>query len=226
MSDLGWIKLHRKLLEHPLFKDPQALTLWVQLLLRANHKDARIMVGNSFVDIKRGQFLTGRDKLSEYTGINRSKLERLLKLLESEQQIEQQKTTKYRIISIVNYDKYQDAEQQVSINRATSEQQVSTNKNDKNVKNDKKEIVKRTQFKKPELSEVKNYMLEKGADFSLANKEAERYFNYYEANGWKVGKNKMANWKSACTNWLNRIDDFKKEEKGKLLTNDTGWING
>ena len=94
------------------------------------------MIGNKFVDIKRGQLLTGRNKLSEYTGINRSKLERLLNLLESEQQIEQLKTTKYRLISIVNYDAYQSTEQQVSNERATSEQQVSTNKNVNNKKNE------------------------------------------------------------------------------------------
>jgi len=132
----GWIKLHRKLLDHPLFCDPQAFALWVQLLLRANHKNARVMIGNTFVDIKRGQLLTGRNKLSDHTGINRSKLERLLNLLESEHQIEQQKTTKYRLISISNYDKYQGDEQQLSIKRATTEQQLSTNKNDNNVNNE------------------------------------------------------------------------------------------
>ena len=135
----GWIKLHRKTLENPLTKNPDGFMLWVQLLLRANHKDARIMVGNKFVDIKRGQLLTGRNKLVEYTGINRSKLERLLNLLESEHQIEQQKTTKYRLISITNYDKYQGDEQQTSNKRATNEQQLSTNKNEKNVDNDNNE---------------------------------------------------------------------------------------
>ena len=136
----GWIKLHRKLLEHPLFSDPQAFMLWVQLLLRANHKEARVMIGNQFVEIKRGQLLTGRNKLSEHTGINRSKLERLLNLLEIEHQIEQQKTTKYRLISITNYDKYQGDEQQTSNKRATTEQQLSTNKNDNNNKNEKETI--------------------------------------------------------------------------------------
>lgn len=134
----GWIKLHRKILENPLFSNPQAFILWMQLLLRANHKDAKVMLGNQVVEVKRGQLLTGRNKLSEYTGLNRSKLERLLDLFENEQQIEQQKTTKYRLISITNYDKYQGDEQQLSNKRATTEQQLSTNKNDNNNKNEKK----------------------------------------------------------------------------------------
>ena len=120
-SNSGWISLHRKILEHPIFSDPQAFTLWVQLLLRANHKEKKVMVGNKFIEVKRGQLLTGRNKLVEYTGIDRNKIERLLNLFENEAQIEQQKTTKYRLISITNYNQYQDTEHQTSIKRATNE---------------------------------------------------------------------------------------------------------
>jgi len=136
-SNSGWISLHRKILEHPIFSDPQAFTLWVQLLLRANHKEKKVMVGNKFIEVKRGQLLTGRNKLVEYTGIDRNKIERLLNLFENEAQIEQQKTTKYRLISITNYNQYQDTEHQTSIKRATNEQQTSTNNN---VNNENKNI--------------------------------------------------------------------------------------
>lgn len=217
----GWIKVHRKILENPIFNNPDAFMLWMQLLLRVNHKDAKVMVGNSIVDIKRGQFLTGRNKLSEYTGINRSKLERLLKMLESEHQIEQQKTTKYRVISITNYDKYQSAEQQVSNKRATSEQQVSTNKNDKNVNNDKNESkAPRAQFKAPTQIEVENYFLSKGFTFEDAKRESVKFYSYYDSKGWLVGKSKMKNWKSAVTGWIARSSDKPKQE---LNFNTTGW---
>jgi hypothetical protein len=32
-------------------------------------------------------------------------------------------------------------------------------------------------------------------------KEAEKFWNYYESNGWKVGKNPMKDWKAAAANW-------------------------
>jgi len=137
MSDpQGWISLHRKIIDNPLFEDPHALMLWVYLLLRANHKPAKILRGNRTVAIKRGQFLTGRKSLSKATGIQESKIERLLKLFESEQQIEQQKTTKYRLISITNYNEYQGSEQQINNKRTTTEQQLNTNNNDNNDNND------------------------------------------------------------------------------------------
>ena len=58
--------------------------------------------------------------------------------------------------------------------------------------------VTRDVFIKPSIVELKNYMLEIGmADVS------EKWFDYYESNGWLVGKNKMKNWKAAVRTWKN-----------------------
>ena len=52
-------------------------------------------------------------------------------------------------------------------------------------------------FGKPTLEEVKSLFQEKGFPA-----EAEKFFDYYEANGWRVGKNPMKNWRAAVANWL------------------------
>jgi len=96
MSNQGWISLHRSFMDSPLYQDSQAVHLWVHLLLKANHKDGKVLIGNKMISVPRGSFITGRDKLVLETGLNRSKIERTLKLLISEQQIEQRATTKYR----------------------------------------------------------------------------------------------------------------------------------
>lgn len=54
----------------------------------------------------------------------------------------------------------------------------------------------RSNFFPPTVEEVKQYCREKG--YSL---EAERFADYYESNGWMVGKNKMKDWKAAVRNW-------------------------
>jgi hypothetical protein len=55
-----------------------------------------------------------------------------------------------------------------------------------------------SRFEKPTLSELKTYMTEIGmADVS------EKWFDYYESNGWLVGKNKMKNWRAAVRTWKN-----------------------
>ena len=53
-------------------------------------------------------------------------------------------------------------------------------------------------FVKPSIVEIKTYMMEIGmTDVS------EKWFDYYESNGWLVGKNKMKNWKAAVRTWKN-----------------------
>lgn len=54
-------------------------------------------------------------------------------------------------------------------------------------------------FQKPTLEEIRAYLNEKGYTFS-----AEAFYNFYESNGWKVGKNPMKSWKAACTTWQER----------------------
>lgn len=66
-----------------------------------------------------------------------------------------------------------------------------------------KESTKRTAFVPPSLDEISAYISEKG--YSV---DAERFFNFYEAKGWMIGKTKMKKWKNAVANW-------EKDEKEK-----------
>lgn len=66
-----------------------------------------------------------------------------------------------------------------------------------------KESTKRTAFVPPSLDEISAYISEKG--YSV---DAERFFNFYEAKGWMIGKNRMKSWKAAVANW-------EKDEKEK-----------
>ncbi len=138
----GWIKLHRKLLDNPIIvKDSDYLSVWIYVLLNATHKEYDTLFQGKRITLKKGQLITGRKSISEKLKINESKVQRILKTLENEQQIKQQKGNKNRLITILSWDKYQQdehqTEQQVNNNRTTSEQQVNTNKNEKNIKNDK-----------------------------------------------------------------------------------------
>lgn len=96
------------------------------------------------ITLKKGQLLTGRKSISEKLKIDENKVQRILKILENEHQIEQQTSNQNRLITIVSWDKYQEDEQQIeqqlNNKRTTTEQQVNTNKNVKNIKNDKNVI--------------------------------------------------------------------------------------
>lgn len=55
---------------------------------------------------------------------------------------------------------------------------------------------KRKRFEKPTLSEIKQYCIER-----KNNVDAQHFYDYYESNGWKVGKNAMKNWQAAVRTW-------------------------
>jgi hypothetical protein len=137
----GYIKIHRSLVKKGYYKDSHYVHLWIHLIMKATYQEKEYLFNGKIHMLKPGQFITGRNTLSAETGINRSKIERMLKTFENEQQIEQQMTTKFRIISILSWDKYQNIEHQneprVSHERATSEPRVSTNKKEKKEKKEK-----------------------------------------------------------------------------------------
>jgi hypothetical protein len=65
-----------------------------------------------------------------------------------------------------------------------------------NINNNIKENIKRKKFIKPSIENIKNYCLE--IDSKI---DSQRFFDYYEANGWVAGKVSMKDWKAAIRNW-------------------------
>lgn len=70
------------------------------------------------------------------------------------------------------------------------------------IEQEKKKKGKATsRFTPPTLAEVQAYCKERGN-----NVDAERFIDYYTSNGWKVGKNKMKDWKAAVRTWEKSSD--------------------
>lgn len=55
---------------------------------------------------------------------------------------------------------------------------------------------KRKTFTKPTIDEIQDYCIERNN-----NVNAAQFYDYYESNGWKVGKNSMKDWKAAVRTW-------------------------
>lgn len=60
----------------------------------------------------------------------------------------------------------------------------------------KSTTTKRKRFEKPTISDIEQYCIERNN-----NVNAEHFFDYYESNGWRVGKNSMKDWKAAVRTW-------------------------
>ncbi|MDU3603027.1 MAG: phage replisome organizer N-terminal domain-containing protein [Veillonella sp.] len=88
---------------------------------------------------------------------------------------------------------------------------------------------KRKRFVKPTLSEIEQYCIERNN-----NVNAEQFYDYYESNGWKVGKNAMKDWKACVRTWeRNGYDKPIKKKNNKQdalndmrdLMNEYGGVN-
>ncbi|MBY0205274.1 hypothetical protein [Paenibacillus cucumis (ex Kampfer et al. 2016)] len=136
----GWIKLHRKTLDNPVVcKDADHLAVWIYLLMNATHKEHPAVFAGEKIILQPGQLITGRKSIGEKFSIHESKVQRILKRFENEQQLEQRTSNNKRLISILSWSDYQSGEQQneqpLNNQRTTDEQPVNTNKNVKNLIN-------------------------------------------------------------------------------------------
>lgn len=109
MTDKGWIKLHRKLLDCWIWdiKPYDKARAWVDLLLLAVHHDKKIVIEGKPVLITRGSYFTSRGQLATRWGWSVKKVDSFLKSLEAEEMITTNKSKRGTIINIVNYKEYQ-----------------------------------------------------------------------------------------------------------------------
>ena len=93
----------------------------------------------------------------------------------------------------------------------------------------KSTTTKRKRFEKPTLSQITQYCFERNN-----NVNAEQFYDYYESNGWKVGKNSMKDWKACVRTWeRNGYDRPIKKKNNKQdtlndmrdLMNEYGGVN-
>jgi hypothetical protein len=141
----GFISLHRKLMENPIWSDPNYLKLWIYCLFKASHKDHEQLVGNQIIKLERGQFVTGRKVLFEDMNrgvkpdqqLSEKTWSRYLKNLEKWEMLTIKVTNKFSIVTIDKYDFYQSSfnhtdqqtDQQLTNKRPTTDQQLTTNNN-------------------------------------------------------------------------------------------------
>ncbi|MEM7859062.1 hypothetical protein Q4Q72_16610 [Morganella morganii] len=156
-----------------LYRDSQAVHLWLHLILKANHTDEEVNTDIGMMIVRRGQMITGRPTLVSETFIPDNKVKSLLRTFESKGMINiESKGRKFSLISIVKYDDFQSQNCPTDVQRVsnanTSEnaplsencptdvQRVSINNNNilnTNVFNDRPRISKSSPRKaKPEAA--------------------------------------------------------------------------
>ena len=222
----GWVKLHRKMLDNPIImKDAEHLAVWMYLLLNATHAEYPALFKGKKITLLPGQLITGCISIGKQLSITESKVRRILNDFIIDGQIDRQTSNKNSLITILNWDVYQNFDgqndNQVTDKRRTSDGQVTTNKKNKNVKNDKNvintysdipelnaailEFVKfRKSIKKPMTDNAVNLMLNKLNKLTTNVNEQIEIINQSILGGWTGIYPLKEQKKEPTPNWLKK----------------------
>ena len=215
----GWIKQWEIPEEHWLRSSLMYMGAWNDLVQMAERKDRKVVKYGKMLDVQRGTIYTSASELADRWKVSRWWVRHFLDMLEQDAMINRQQTdSRLTTIIVRNYAKYQDkpdsrptadftADRHETDSRPTADRQqkpVSTEyivEGIEGIEGIEGEVKKnRTTFTPPTQRDVEDYCSQ-----ASLKVDAERFVNYYESIGWKVGgKSHMKDWKAAVRAWSAR----------------------
>jgi hypothetical protein len=206
----GWIKLHRKLRDNPIYNESKAVHCWIECLLRANHAGKDVYLKRDKIKLEPGMFLMGRQEFGKSIGISGSTAWYWLLRFEKDKMVDIIKTAKGSIVTIISWNEYQ----QVDSRKTAEKQQKNTNKNVKNDKNDKKKKKNNKKKKFPTKEEAKKYFTDYTTKYHKENNPAKytidteklqlkftEFWEYWQEREWAGVKN----WKLRAGTWVRKM---------------------
>ena len=254
MENKGFVMIDRSILEDDMYFSEKftRMQAYIDLCLLAAFKSRSFYIRGNKVELQPMQVAKSVRDLADRWQWSVNKVRGYLYELEKGGYIDTQKTSVNQIITIKKYIVV-NTQNDTQINTQTDTQndtQTDTPiiKNN-NVNNENKEIViegvvvpneqqtlptptkekkrRSSVFVKPTLEECIAYANEKGFNW-----DASRFYNYYESNGWRVGRNPMKNWKAAMSNWNTKEPKYPQQSlfpttnSNQILINNNNYDTG
>jgi len=164
---IGWIKLHRSLLEWEWYDDVPVRLTFLHLLITANWEDEPFQ-GRM---IKRGQCITGTLETPRKIGVSKQQFRTAIKKLKLTGEITTESTNKNTLVTLVKYEDYQKNEDQPTTNPTTK---ATSKKHEKNTSPTTSKEVKKK--RKEEENKLRNTLL---SEINISDVEAD-YENYFK----------------------------------------------
>lgn len=207
--------MYRKITDWEWYTDANTFRVFFHLLVSAAHRDIKF----KGIELKRGQVITGRMSLAKELGLSEMQIRTVINRLKSTNEITIKATSKYSVVTIVNYDTYQakPSDEQPAKEPAvgSDDNQVATTYN--NVKNEKK--VKNV-FIEPSGKDVSAYMEKIGLSAECASNTADEFIDHHSARGWLLSNGKkMVDWKAAVRTWIRN----KNKWSGLVVIDKPDW---
>lgn len=204
----GWVKIHRKFQEWEWYDKSEMVHLFLHLLLSANVSDRQ---WHGMV-IKRGQLVTSYESLRERTGLSVRTLRTCLEKLEQTGEITRKATNKFSLLTVCNYESYQD-ENFESDKQATSKQQAEDQpptkpkKTKEDIKSDTDR--RRKEFYNSLITYVQTYGKEMVREFydywSEGNKSGSK-MRYEQEPTWDLAR-RLARWGNNDKSYKGKSND-------------------
>ena len=157
MVDNGYLKLYRSITTWEWYKDTNTKIVFLHLLLKANWEPSRY----KGYEVPKGGLVIGLKSLSKELGLSIQSVRTSLEHLKSTNEITIKSTNKFSIVSIVNWEKYQGCDDEV------------TNKVTHNLTNDQqttnKQLTTEEEYKNIRTKEIKNISYEEIVDLYHEN---------------------------------------------------------
>ena len=247
MENKGFIMIDRSILEDDMYFSEKftRMQAYMDLCLLAAFKLRSFYIRGNKVELQPMQVAKSVRDLADRWQWSVNKVRGYLYELEKDGYIDTQKTSVNQIITIKKYIVV-NTQNDTQINTQTDTQndtQTDTPiiKNN-NVNNENKDIViesvvvsneqqtlptptkekkrRSSVFVKPTLEECTAYANEKGFNWDVT-----RFYNYYESNGWRVGRNPMKNWKAAMSNWNTKEPKYPQQSLFPTTNSNQTLIN-
>jgi predicted phage replisome organizer len=220
MAEVKWIKLTVDMFDDEKIKIIQSmpegdtlLVVWIKLITLAGKTNdggyVYISEGMPYTDemlsiIMNKPLNTIRLALDTFTKLGMIEADfKGIYLLNFEKHQSLDKLEKLKEQNRLRVAKYREKQKQLECNVTSPLQVTQSNAididKDIDIEIDKENNNKRKNFVKPTIEEVQEYCTQRNN-----NIDAENFIDYYEANGWKVGKNPMKDWKAAIRTWERR----------------------
>ena len=179
MSNSGWFKLHRDLLSKPiwLLSTPEQKVILITILAMANHEEKKWEWNGKPFTCQPGQFVTSLEHLANKCGqgVTVRNVRTALKRFENFEFLTNQVTKTGRLITVVNWGKYQGCsgqgdkptDKQVTNDRQTSDKRLTTNKKGKNIRN--------KEYNSDSVSDQKNFSSKTNKKTKFSNFEERQY---------------------------------------------------
>ena len=153
----GWIKLHRKICQWEWWKNIKVKVVFIQLLLEANHEPNKWQ-GH---EILTGQIVTSLNSLANNCGLTTRNVRTALSHLKSTGELTSNAHSKFRIITLNNFSKYQITDKQPDKQSTSNRQSTDNTIRMKECKNDKKKEVSGGKIPQPTPAETfRNFILD------------------------------------------------------------------